>query len=257
MKRSTILFVVFAAAALLVGVVVPYLVHRAGSSAVPGWEGLVDPGPISKAHQFIAGSCESCHTPHVGVDPQKCIACHATTSFADKQSTRFHVNAKRCASCHVEHDGGVSLSRMDHDALTLAKFWKVPAHTVFRATAKGRPPKAGGMSHPTHPTINGDLARLDCASCHSNSDPHQGLFGAQCSSCHALTTWRIAEFRHPSTRSTECSQCHLPPPSHNMMHFEMVSQRVAGKRARVEQCYACHTTDAWNNIRGVGWYVHH
>ncbi|WP_241527173.1 hypothetical protein [Sphingomonas turrisvirgatae] len=49
----------------------------------------------------------------------------------------------------------------------------------------------------------------------------------------------------------------MPPPSHNMMHFEMVSQRVAGKRARVEQCYACHTTDAWNNIRGVGWYVHH
>jgi hypothetical protein len=43
-----------------------------------------------------------------------------------------------------------------------------------------------------------------------------------------------------------------------MEHFHMVSQRVAGKEhARVEQCYLCHQTTSWNDIRGVGWYKHH
>jgi hypothetical protein len=42
-----------------------------------------------------------------------------------------------------------------------------------------------------------------------------------------------------------------------MEHFSMVSQRAAGSKARVEQCYACHTTDSFNNIRRRGWYDHH
>jgi hypothetical protein len=27
--------------------------------------------------------------------------------------------------------------------------------------------------------------------------------------------------------------------------------------AKVEQCYLCHQTTAWNDIKGVGWYKHH
>jgi uncharacterized membrane protein len=34
-----------------------------------------------------------------------------------------------------------------------------------------------------------------------------------------------------------------------MEHFSMVSQRAAGSKARVDQCYACHATDSFNNIR--------
>ncbi|MBI3736827.1 hypothetical protein HY256_09975 [Candidatus Sumerlaeota bacterium] len=53
-------------------------------------------------------------------------------------------------------------------------------------------------------------------------------------------------------------QCHQAPPSHYMMHFEMVSMKVAGQEhAEVSQCYLCHQTTAWNDIRGVGWYKHH
>jgi hypothetical protein len=38
----------------------------------------------------------------------------------------------------------------------------------------------------------------------------------------------------------------------------MVSMKVAGKpHARVDQCYQCHQTTAWNDIKGVGWYKHH
>ena len=125
---------------------------------------------------------------------------------------------------------------MNHEALLDPRFW--------------RPAPGGAPSSPSN-------GALDCASCHSNREPHRGLFGAQCGSCHVLTTWRIEGFRHPSPSSTECVQCHQAPPSHYMEHFEMVSQRVAGQRARVEQCFACHTTDSWNNIRRTGFYDHH
>jgi hypothetical protein len=70
--------------------------------------------------------------------------------------------------------------------------------------------------------------------------------------------WAIPEFRHPSPRSTDCAQCHQAPPSHYMEHFHMVSMKVAGKpHARVDQCYQCHQTTAWNDVKGVGWYKHH
>ena len=52
-----------------------------------------------------------------------------------------------------------------------------------------------------------------------------------------------------------------------MTHFSMVSKRVARQEdervaqccgaAQVNQCYRCHLTTSWNDIRGVGWYKHH
>jgi hypothetical protein len=230
------------------------MLHSEGSGSVPGWRALVSPGPISAAHEFIGDQCETCHTPHVGVEAKSCIACHAATSFEDKQSSRFHASIRQCTSCHVEHDKGASLVAMDHEALARTLFQPAPA-----ATGDGAKPSSTGTmpALPFHPKITEDLASLECASCHSNRDPHLGFFGAQCSSCHTVTSWSIPEFRHPSPRSTECAQCHQPPPSHYMMHFKMVSQRVAGKAARVDQCFACHTTDHWNNIKGTGWYDHH
>ena len=64
--------------------------------------------------------------------------------------------------------------------------------------------------------------------------------------------------RHPSPLSTDCNQCHQAPPSHSMMHFKMVSMKIAGvEHADVSQCFLCHQTNAWNDIKGVGWYKHH
>ena len=236
MRRPAFLYLAFTVAALLVGLFIPLLVHSGGGSAVAFWPGAVRPGPLSDAHRPFEAKCETCHTPHVGVEPGTCIACHAGTSFGDKQSIRFHTEARQCVSCHVEHEGNGSIARMDHDALLRPLFWKAPSE-----------PAPSGSS----------TAVLDCASCHSNRDPHRGLFGAQCSSCHNLASWRLEDFRHPPPSSTQCAECHKAPPSHYMGHFRMVSQRVAGQRARVGQCFACHTTDSWNNIRRTGFYDHH
>ncbi|MDB5370055.1 MAG: hypothetical protein JWP20_1613, partial [Roseomonas sp.] len=93
---------------------------------------------------------------------------------------------------------------------------------------------------------------LDCVGCHVNRDRHQTLFGSDCQSCHNVDAWTIATFVHPSPSSQDCVQCHQAPPSHYMMHFQMMSQPMAMQpSARVEQCFLCHQTDAWNQIRNV------
>ena len=256
---STLLYGVTILAVLIAGLVIPYLMHRSGTSAVPGWAGLVMPGAVSPKHTFIASQCESCHTPHVGVEAKTCIACHANApAILTKQSTRFHATIGECRGCHVEHEGATRPITMDHTVLALVGSEKAlkgnggatprPTDELMRfAEALGlRPDRRNGLS------------QLNCADCHSNKDPHIGLFGSECASCHDVTRWSVTGFRHPSPASTDCAQCHQAPPSHYMGHFQMVSQKVARQEhASVEQCYLCHTTDAWNSIRGVGWYKHH
>lgn len=201
---------------------------------------LVSPGPLSSAHQSFAGQCTACHTPGKGVETRTCLTCHAGTDFGTKQSTQFHAKATQCTSCHVEHEGERGIIRMDHAALLDMAKWRQPL---------------AGMSTNTR-SLTPETA-LNCASCHAFRDPHQGLFGTDCASCHKTDSWKIANYRHPSVNSTQCAECHKAPPSHFMEHFSMVSQRAAGSKARVDQCYACHATDSFNNIRKRGWYDHH
>ncbi|MBX9772632.1 MAG: cytochrome c3 family protein, partial [Candidatus Obscuribacterales bacterium] len=99
---------------------------------------------------------------------------------------------------------------------------------------------------------------LNCAVCHASQDVHRKLFGADCASCHTTDNWQVAEFVHPSMKSENCASCHQAPPSHSMMHFQMVSMPVAKQHhTKVEQCYVCHQTNDWNDIKGIGWYKHH
>ncbi|MDP3008186.1 cytochrome c3 family protein [Methylotenera mobilis] len=109
-----------------------------------------------------------------------------------------------------------------------------------------------------HPGLSANESMLNCVSCHATKDRHQGLLGKNCVQCHATTQWTVSEFRHPSSRSTNCAQCHLAPPSHNMMHFSMMSAPIARQpNAKVNQCYLCHQTTSWNDIKGVGLIKHH
>lgn len=240
MKWGSVLYWLFIAALLSVVIGAPLILRSNAPAGASPLGRLVAPGPLSPAHAAIAGNCATCHTPVKGVEGKTCLGCHAGTDFGGKQSTRFHASVKECTSCHVEHDGGRSLARMNHEALRDPAIW-LPA-VRERAAAAHR--ATGGSP-------------LNCASCHAFRDPHQGLFGTQCASCHGTSSWTIPGYRHPSVNSTQCAECHKAPPSHFMEHFSMVSQRAAGSKARVEQCFACHTTDSFNNIRRRGWYDHH
>ena len=252
------------------------------------WQELVKPGPLSSGHAFLEGQCGACHVSVEGVPAERCIACHATNhALLESPRTAFHATVTRCVDCHGEHVGSASTqTTMDH--LALAKLGlrgtEPPSETMSwlqRELSSQRVVAAARRELSPHARDETALLLLlNCASCHASQpaepakggctncgagatggggeDKHQGLFGRDCGSCHGTDHWRIANYRHPSPRSRDCVECHQAPPSHFMMHFSMVSRRVAGEpTARVEQCFMCHTTISWNEIRNVGFYKHH
>ena len=223
----------------------------------------VSPGRLSTAHASLATTCAACHTPVRSAEAVKCIACHANnTALIQRQPTAFHATIDTCSNCHAEHRGStVRPVAMDH--VTLANLGletirrDVENRSNRRLLAWLRQHEAGAAES-THPRVTSTEAALNCATCHSTKDRHQKLFGEDCASCHATASWTISDFSHPSPRSTDCVQCHGAPPSHYMMHFQMVSQAVARvPDARVDQCFRCHHTTSWNDIKGIGWYKHH
>ncbi|MGE0279060.1 MAG: class III cytochrome C family protein [Rhizobiaceae bacterium] len=236
---------------------IPLSLYSSGSGAPPFWRAAASPGPLSKAHAFLENECGACHTPNKGVTAAACMTCHATDApvFA-LQAAAFHADIKECRFCHIEHQGGtIRPTRMDHTVLARIGWGKGSEAAT----------KSGAMSEIAHFLARStgahaitDIATLDCNSCHQNRDPHRGLMGRECAECHQINSWKIAGFLHPSPQSQECAQCHQAPPSHYMMHFHMISMMVAGQEhAKVEQCFMCHQSDSWNNIKGVGWYKHH
>lgn len=240
MNWQRISYAVLLAALIAIVIAIPVRMRSSAPVSAGLVQRMVAPGPLSSAHQSFASQCTTCHTPVKGVEAKTCLTCHAGTDFGFKQSTQFHIKATECTSCHVEHEGDRGIIRMNHAALLVPRVLRQPTIGV-----------------PENPHRLLPETALNCASCHSYRDPHRGLFGTDCASCHKTDSWQIANYRHPSVSSTECSECHKAPPSHFMEHFSMVSERAAGRKARVDQCYACHTTDSFNNIRRRGWYVHH
>lgn len=230
------------------------------------WQAAALPGPLSTAHAFLDSNCTACHTANRGVEAGACIACHASElTLLQRQPTAFHADITGCAQCHPEHEGRARVpTRMDHAAIARVALRQSTQAGAADDDLRGQlqhlldsaasgPPRPPGEA----PVTPGEAA-LNCAACHSNQDPHRGFFGTSCVECHTTAAWPIAEFRHPSPASTSCAQCHQAPPSHYMMHFKMVSMKVAEQpHARVEQCYLCHQTNDWNDIKGAGLYDHH
>ena len=182
-----------------------------------GW--IAAPGRLAAGHERLSTECSRCHAPFRRPSDTKCLDCHAKdTQLLERLSTRFHAEARNCVACHTEHRGRAArITRMDHAVL------------------------AEGVA---------------CTSCHV--DRHQEVFGTRCADCHAPESWRVAGYRHPAPSSQLCAECHRPPKSHLMMHFTMIDRVVSGQRdATVNQCWRCHTIEDWNEIKGVGRYVHH
>ncbi|HKS56517.1 MAG TPA: cytochrome C [Steroidobacteraceae bacterium] len=270
MRRLLYLVTFVAAAAALSVVWREYGTH----TKLIAWQRHASPGTLTVAHATLESNCAACHSPVKGAADEKCIGCHANeTALLQRQPTAFHADIQGCAQCHIEHQGAqANLRKMDHIVLAriglerMSETSKVDgASFALRRWVKAHP----GGSSPTssHPELAPLEMTLYCVSCHATKDQHVGLFGPDCAACHATTQWTLAQFQHPSSDSVDCAQCHQAPPSHYMMHFSMVSKRVARQedarvaqccgRAQVNQCYRCHQTTSWNDIKGVGWYKHH
>lgn len=226
------------------------------------WQHMVLPGELSQPHAFLADNCAACHTPNKGVEAQNCIVCHADNkAVLARQPSAFHAEISECAACHLEHQGRIpSTTKMDHVALAHIGLKQaqnsVASHDPQLAALAAWMKQTDAATH--DPQLQRAEAQLNCATCHQTKDRHNGLFGNDCAQCHATAQWTLSEFRHPSSASQSCAQCHQAPPSHYMMHFKMVSMKTAGvEKAEVNQCFLCHQTTSWNDIKGVGYYKHH
>ncbi|NOY41466.1 MAG: cytochrome c3 family protein [Planctomycetes bacterium] len=226
------------------------------------WQRMTEPGALSAAHTHLKNNCAACHTSVRGVETSKCIVCHANNeSILQRQPTAFHASISSCTECHLEHEGIDNRpTNMDHEALAKIGLRQLNSDTADSENEILRQEILMWTEHRAapHRRITTTEATLNCWACHANDDRHFKLFGQDCAQCHATDRWTLPEFRHPSSNSMDCAQCHQAPPSHYMMHFKMISARVAGKpHARVDQCTQCHQTTSWNDIKGAGWYKHH
>jgi hypothetical protein len=257
--RLSLYYTALITAAMLLGGSTITALYTSGSQFAPLWRESIRPGPLSVKHAFLKDTCEACHTPFKGVEAKTCITCHAPSAATlVQQSTAFHANIQDCRGCHVEHEGAARPIQMRHRELV-----RIGVH--LRIGVGGAHPVASRqmiedisafLGIPSAETAEKNA--LNCSGCHSNQDRHQQLFGRECADCHGTGSWQITAFLHPSPTSHDCAQCHQAPPSHYMMHFNMISMRVAGRQhAQVNQCYLCHKTNAWNDIKGAGWYKHH
>jgi hypothetical protein len=261
MKVPAAIYLTLGVLGLAAVLLIPLVIYRSGSPALPIWQSLASPGPLSSAHAFLGGRCESCHAPNKPIVAASCMTCHATESLVlGKQSTAFHSTVGNCAGCHIEHRGtAVRPIIIDHSVLTAFGFRAAHSGAVVGQPATS---DAAVLRHFLE-SVTGDASVadtqvLDCASCHAFRDRHKGYFGQQCADCHKTETWKIAGYLHPSPKSQECAQCHQAPPSHYMMHFEMMDRMISGRMdAGVEQCFACHQTDSFNDIKGAGWVKMH
>jgi len=242
---------------------------RAGLLNKGAWQRMASPGALSQAHAFLEHDCAACHTSVKGVEAASCIVCHANNvTLLQRQPTAFHAGVSSCRECHREHHGlHERPTLMDHAALSrigLRQLKDHPdpetedslasAHLLRWIDQQGH--KGTFASGRTDLTPQETI--LDCVACHGTKDRHFGLFGRDCAKCHGSVAWTIPEFRHPPPTSLDCAQCHQAPPSHYMMHFKMISMTTAGvEKAEVNQCFLCHQTTAWNDIKGVGFYKHH
>lgn len=270
-------------AALAVGIALEW--QRSHSVTRQAWQGSVSPGELSRSHAFLANQCSTCHTAVKGVDTAKCVSCHADNSaLLQRQPTAFHANIQSCVGCHVEHKGALRMpTTMDHALLAgvalehnrqVASSRDLSAadvETALKLMEKIPKPSEKIIQESAHRNVNArgnadqhkigkgpPEAALSCASCHATKDRHQGNFGGECLQCHTTTEWTVPTFIHPTPRSTACAQCHTEPPSHNMMHFQMMSQPIARQmNANVKQCFLCHQSTSWNDIKKTGWVKHH
>ncbi len=230
------------------------------------WQRLASPGDLSAAHSRLEGDCGACHTTVIGASRTKCILCHATEErLLVWPALTFHESVSDCRACHPEHLGASAPpTRMDHVALAgmglglLTSGESEVGRSAAQHLSSWIAESPNGRDGPRAGRLAPAEAVLQCATCHAERDAHRGMFGSDCGACHETSGWVIPEYRHPSSASTDCAQCHRAPPCHETPHFGRVCMPVAAKpNAEVRDCHSCHRAIAWNHIKGAGWYQSH
>jgi hypothetical protein len=101
---------------------------------------------------------------------------------------------------------------------------------------------------------------MQCVQCHKTDDPHKGILGPKCESCHVERDWKETTFDHGQTkfplvdkhRNVECLACHTTP------KLDQTSTTCAGCHAKDDvhknklgdRCDTCHNARTWKKAPG-------
>ncbi|RPJ86514.1 MAG: hypothetical protein EHM18_05845 [Acidobacteria bacterium] len=224
------------------------------------------PGPLSKAHSSLDGSCTVCHSKEDGTGEFQCLDCHDEIGSRIKAKRGYHssvleptATSAECAACHAEHQGpdgefipwGGPIDDFDH---TQTGFTLEGRHTKVQCRKCHSRQNIPAQELATLASRDLDRTFLglstDCQVCHVGQSPHGTRFAAEphgnrCRECHTPKGFVPSTFslaRHGKTRfplegahaATVCADCHTrvrKPEGEELarrFHFESLA------------CVSCH-----------------
>ena len=222
----------------------------AGLVHAQGFESMLAPGPVSRAHVKVEHDCKSCHARFDrNAQDGLCIACHKDVGADIRSHQGLHGRheAQACRACHTEHKGrDARLAAFDHQTFD-HRFTDFELHDKHlgvdcaRCHLPGKRFREAGSS---------------CASCHTRDDVHKGGLGPKCESCHSARGWKEVKFDHDrQTRfaldgkhaAAKCSDCHQRSQFKDTPRTCVACHRKddAHKGRFGEKCESCHTDKTW------------
>jgi hypothetical protein len=156
----------------------------------------------------------------------RCDRCHAgAVSLVDLQDTPTN-----CESCHLDDDIHEGAMGGECGVCHVPSGWN---EAVFDHSVTGFQLDGGHLEldcEDCHETATYQGAEPGCFFCHAPDDPHSGVFGEVCETCHVTAGWAEVFFDHSGPFAVNCQTCHLDDSP--VGHYP-------------GQCSACHIVSGW------------
>jgi hypothetical protein len=186
---------------------------------------------------------------HAGVG---CVKCH----HDGRSLVDFRMLPQDCASCHLEDEPHQGMLGTDCASCHTTQGWSPSQFDHNRSAFKLTEAHVNVACNACHTDKIFKGTPSDCFSCHQQDDPHQGVLGANCASCHKATTWQDVTFDHSQTAfklvgghaNVACSACH------KSLTFNDTPTACASCHVDVHQgqmgmdCAKCHNPFDWKDV---------
>jgi hypothetical protein len=196
------------------------------TTAWPGGRRAYESAPVSTAHAMFNVDCAECHDTRFRT-ATRLVAGDSVRSVTDRACLRCHDGAVHhvcqseqpaCASCHREHQGAASLTRVD-DRNCTACHADLAAHiTAGKACESGRTfPNVRQFRAGEHPPLDAWVGKADPGTVRFNHRKHLDPSGLpiesskqrrilKCQDCHVLDG--AGQNMVAFTYDRNCAECH-------------------------------------------------
>lgn len=231
---------------------------------------LLAPGPLSRVHANLEGSCLKCHDAGKGVPDQQCLECHKPVAQFSLGKTGYHgLTNLACIKCHTEHKGRdldsthFDSTKFNHE---LTGFSLDGKHADIKCSECHLEKRTGKSFRAGEIRFMGKTN--SCKSCHTKNDIHKftGKFAAkECSTCHSTKSWKESiKFNHSTDTKyklagrhaeLKCDSCHkngkytwpkLEQQKCLSCH-DNVHKNNKSPKFQSGNCLACHNQTSWKS----------